>query len=406
MNPPDSALPQLPATGTVRGTGTIVLLAAIAVLGSLATQLLVPALPQLAQDLSASIGDAQLVISVFLAGLGASQLVVGPLADRFGRKPVLLLGLAIYCCGSLLAATATSLPVLLAARLAQALGGAAGIVSARVLVSDLFPPEEHVRRQATLMGVVMVSPAFGPVIGGLMSEQFGWRSIFATLAVGGVLGAILAATALPVPPAAAAGRQRPSLIAGLSRMIKEPRFVGSVTSTAAATSALYMMLGTAPFLLTHDFGLDPSDVGGVLLGIAVASFCGTMAVAPVVRRGGDAQVVGTAVIVVGCVTLLGTTLWGGGGLAGLVAPVIVAGFGTGISGPAGTARVIRAAPGFESTAVSIAGATQMLTAAACATLFSRFEPITAVKIGTALTVASVIAMAGALVAARADRRSP
>jgi DHA1 family bicyclomycin/chloramphenicol resistance-like MFS transporter len=184
-------------TAKAAGRGTILLLAAVAALGSLATQLLVPALPQVAHDLHVGPGPAQLVISVFLVGLGAGQLLTGPLTDRLGRKPVLLAGLLIYCAGSLAAALAPSLPLLLGARALQALGGATGVVTARVLVGDLFPPHETAGRQATLMAVVLISPALAPVIGGTLSELVGWRWLFGGLAAAGLAGLAIAVPGLP-----------------------------------------------------------------------------------------------------------------------------------------------------------------------------------------------------------------
>ena len=181
----------------------VFLLAATAALGSLATQLLIPALPDIAREMRIGIGSAQLIIGVFLAGLGAGQLLVGPVADRWGRKPVLIAGLCLYALASLGGALAQDLPMLLLARAGQALGASAGIVTARVILNDLYPPHKAASAQATLMAIILVSPALAPVIGGWMTEFMGWRTILFVLTVMGGLGAVTVARAIPMPPIAA-----------------------------------------------------------------------------------------------------------------------------------------------------------------------------------------------------------
>lgn len=371
---------------------TILLLAAIAALGSLATQLLVPALPQLAHDLHTSAGDAQLVIGVFLTGLGAGQLIAGPFADRIGRKPVLLAGLVLYCIGSAGAALAPSLPLLLLARAVQALGGSAGVVSARVLVGDLFPPDETARWQATLMAVVLISPALAPVIGGALTEFAGWRTLFAILAVLGVGGVLLAAVRLPEGKPPPPPGEKPRLGASLRVLARNRRFLGPVATIACGSSALYMFLGNAPFLLVHDHGLRPREVGLAMMLVAGASIAGTFCVARIERRG-NALLAGAALIFIASAALLVLALAGIGGVAAFMAPMTLLGLGAGMSGPAGITRVIRSQPGLEGTSTSLAGATQMLSSALAGYVLGRFAPVDVARLGLGLLLASSCALA-------------
>ena len=361
---------------------TILVLAAIAALGSLATQLLVPALPLLARDLHSNAGDIQLVIGVFLVGLGGGQLVVGPLADRWGRAPVLLGGLSLYVLGSAIAGLAPSLPVLLAARLLQALGGSAGVVTTRVLVGDLFPPEDVPARQATLMGVILISPALAPVVGGALADLLGWRAVFALLALTGTAIALLAARALPK------GRRRPAdapptaLAAGYARVLANPRFGAPALAVAAGSCGLYMYLGSAPFLLAGRYGLAPREVGLCLMLTAAASIAGTFLVARIERRG-DAQFTGMTIHFAGGTTMLVLALAGLTGIAAFMGPTLLLGLGAGIAGPAGIARVVRSEPDLAGTATSLAGALQMLSSALGAWTLGRFAPVDATRLGLA-----------------------
>lgn len=382
------------------GRGTIFLLAAIAALGSLATQLMVPALPAMARDLAAGPSEIQLVVSLFLIGLGLGQLLTGPLSDRYGRRPILLAGLAIYCCGSALAAVAASLPLLLAARLIQALGGAAGIVGARVLVRDLFPAEEASARQATLMAVVLISPAVGPVVGGALTDWTGWRTLFALLALAGLACSLLVLATVPRGKPEADHHSRWSLRRSLAQLARNSRFVAASVTIAAGSSALYIYLSTAPFLLSRDFGLPAREVGLCLMAVATTSICGTFLVAPLDRRGW-ALMVGSALTAVGGLALLLLALAEYHGLIAFVAPTMVLGLGAGISGPAGFARITGAQPGLAGTATSIAGALQMLVSALSSWLFSHVAPASEVKLGMALTLIGVIAASAAIASHRA-----
>lgn len=384
------------------GRGTILLLAAVAALGSLATQLLVPALPQLAHDLHTNAADAQLVIGFFLVGLGTGQLLTGPLADRLGRKRVLLAGLALYCLGSLAAAMAPTLPLLLAARVLQALGGATGVVVARVLVGDLFPPEETAARQATLMAVVLVSPALAPVIGGALSEIAGWRAIFGGLAGAGLAGMALAAASLPQGRTAPSRHGGPGLAETVRALFANPRFVGPVLAIAGGSSALYMFLGNAPFLLTHAYGLSAPQVGAAMMLIAAASIASTFLVARI-ERGGDALLTGAALGLSGGLLLLGGALAGLTGLAAFIGPMTLLGLGAGMIGPAGITRVIRALPGREGTSASLAGATQMLGSALAAFVLSRFAPVDLVRLGLGVALACAISLGGTLLSRNAAK---
>ena len=382
------------------GKSMILLLAAVAALGSLATQLLVPTLPLIARDLRIGSDQAQLTISVFLIGLGAGQLVIGPLSDRIGRKPVLIGGMALFCAGCIGGALTQDLTLLLAARLAQALGGAAGIVTARVLVADLYPPEEHIARQATLMGVILISPALAPVIGGLIGELAGWRAIFVLLAVAAVVSSMISFAYLP-RTTRASGPSSPSPDPKPGSFLTSRRFLGPALAIAGGSSALYMFLGAAPFLLAHDHGFSAHEVGTAMMLVAGCSIGGTRLVARIERRH-SALVVGTATLLTGALALLASALFGQTSLAAFLGAMSLLGLGAGISGPAGITRIIRSAPGREGTASSLAGAGQMLASAACSMLLAASGPVSVARLAVGLTLSCMVALAGALLAIRSD----
>ena len=355
---------------TRSGSGTMVALAMVAALGSMAIHMLVPALPQLAQDFATDAHGAQLAISIYMIGLGAAQLVAGPAVDRWGRRPVLLAGLGLYGLGALCCTLAGSLSMLLAGRAVQAAGGAAGVVTARVMVGDLFGREEAAARQATLMTIVLISPALAPVVGGFLTAFGGWRMVPALLGLVAVVVLAVVVTRLPRGQRDAAPA-RPA--ANLGRLWRNPRFTMATLAMASASSTLYMFLASAPFLL-RDEGLDPRRIGIALLVVAAASIAGTRLVRHL-SRAGRGLMVGTGLILAGA---CGVMLLAGLGLqtpAGLIAPVVLVGLGAGVAGPSAMAIVVFAEESMAGTATSIAGATQMLASAGATLALGLLAPI-------------------------------
>ena len=381
-----------------RSGRSIYLLAAIAALGSLGTQLLVPLLPVVARDLGTDSGAAQRLIAIYLVGLACGQLAAGPLFDRHSRKAVVLGGLGLFGLGSLLAALAASYPLLLGARLFQALGAAVGIVGSRVLVSDLFPPDEAVRRQSTLMAFVLISPALAPALGGALGEAAGWRAIMAALALAALGSMIWADRSLPrLAPASGPGSRR--LRGDLARLARNRRFLAATLTIAGGSSALYVFLTAAPFLLAADHGLSPRLAGLVLMLIALASIAGTFCVTPL-DRSGRALLAGAGLIATGPLLLLLGVAAGWHSLAAFLVPMSVLGLGAGLCGPAGIARVLRCEPGLEGTSTALCGALQMTASAICAGLFSQFPAAHAPTLGLALLIPASIALGAAF----AERR--
>ncbi len=173
---------------------SLVLLAAVTALAFCGLHMVVPALPVLVVVFDDSAAHVQLVLSLYLAGIAAGQLVYGPASDRFGRRPVLLLGLATFLAGTVLCGLAGSLPALIAGRVLQALGACAGIVLSRAMIRDVYEREAAARGLALVMMAMTMPPAISPALGAYLSEWFDWRAIFAVLAgFGGIVFVVAAA---------------------------------------------------------------------------------------------------------------------------------------------------------------------------------------------------------------------
>lgn len=383
-----------------RGYGaTIVILAAIAATGSVAIHMLVPALPLIAGDFAIGEAKAQQVIGVYLAGLGSGQLVAGPLSDRLGRRPVMLAGLMLFIAGAVAGLLATTPALLLAARAVQAVGGACGVVTARVMVGDLFGRERAVGVQATLMTIVLISPAIAPVIGGSVADLAGWRAIFALLALAGGATLVAALKGLPETAQGQALTPQGSLMATYGRLARSRQFVLTAATLGAASSGLFMFLGAAPFLLVHRFGLSSAEAGLALLWVAAASIVGTRLVVPIERRA-SALIVGTFSSSLGATAALVLALIGIDGVVPLIAPILLLGLGAGLAGPVAFNEIGFSEPGLAATATSLAGAWQMLASASAMSLLGMFAPIDPVRLATALMVTTWTALLCAVVRSR------
>lgn len=385
---------------TAAGHRSVILtLAAIAAMGSLATQMVVPALPSIAHDFSASPVASQKVIGIYLAGLATGQLFAGPLADRFGRRPVMVGGLVLFVIGSIAAAGAQGLGWLLAGRLVQALGGAGGIITARVMVGDLFPPEEVAERQATMMSVVLLSPAAAPVVGGAITEWIGWRPIFILLAITGLLVGLIVRFRISESRRQVTAPAR-NVAQAWKLLAVTPRFTGHALAMALASSSLYAFLAAAPFLMAREHGIGPRDTGLLLLLVAAAGIVGTKFVRRI-NRSGRGAIRGAAIISAGALLLLAGALLHIDSLAALLLPMGIMGFGTGVLGPSTISQIMLSRPGLEGTATSLAGAIQMGGSAVMSSLIGAAGTE---RLGWVLSIMTLAALACALWASKAGAR--
>ena len=173
------------------------MLIALTAFGPMSIDLYLPSMPDLTRVFNADISRVELTLSVFLVGFAVAQLIYGPLSDRYGRRPVLLVALAIYAVASLFCLTAQSIEMLIMGRFLQSLGACCGPVLSRAILRDSFPREQVARVMASLATVMAVAPAVAPMIGGNLHALFGWQANFVLLAVFGVLVWVLTWKMLP-----------------------------------------------------------------------------------------------------------------------------------------------------------------------------------------------------------------
>ncbi len=228
-------------------------------LGPLCIDLYLPALPQLANDLSVPTASAQLSLTAGLLGLGFGQLLFGPLSDKFGRTKPLYISLLILFLASIACSYATTLPQLLIARLFQGLGGAGGAVLSRAVARDKFSGHELTRFFAMLLLVNGLAPILAPVIGGWLTSYMSWRGIFLVLAAFSVVLLVLGRAKID-ESLVVEKRSQGSIFSAwklLGDVIRHRPFMGFCLTQGFMMSGMFAYIGASPFVLQEIYGLSP-----------------------------------------------------------------------------------------------------------------------------------------------------
>lgn len=258
------------------------LLVVLAAIGPMALNLPLPAVPGLARYFETDPGTIQLTITLYLAGMAVAQLVLGPLSDRYGRRPVILGALAVTAAMSLFAALAASAAMLIVARVLQSFGASAGQVIGRAIIRDVFDKD----RAASMIGWVtmamVVAPMISPSIGGLMSETIGWRWVFAATAVIAAVTLALAAIRLPETRAVVSSPTVGQLLRDARDLVRNRMFLGYLLIGALSSVTFFSFVGGAPHATVTLMGQSSTAYGlwfmvnacGYMLGNAV---CGRYA---------------------------------------------------------------------------------------------------------------------------------
>lgn len=253
----------------------IALLVLVTVLGPLAMQMFLPALPAIQKDFATTAGTAQLTLTLAMVAIGVATLVFGPVSDRFGRKPVLIAGIVFYIAGSVVVALADSIPLLLAGRVVQAGGASAGIVLARAMARDVYGFAQSIRVVSYLTMAMVVAPTLSPAIGGLITDSFGWRAIFWIMCVVGALALLGVGLGLTeTNPARAPGGWR-GLVEGSRRLIVSRRYLGYAFVSSSSFCVFFSFLAAAPYLMAEVLNRPARDYGFWFMPVAGIFIVGT-----------------------------------------------------------------------------------------------------------------------------------
>ena len=252
---------KLPPTATKNVAAsklTLLLLVAMTGVAPISLYMLVPALPKLATAFGRDISLTQMTVSLYMVGIACSQLVMGPLSDRFGRRPVLLSGLALMVVASAACIFAQNLPQLIIARFLQALGGASGMVISRAIIRDLYERDQIGAKISLVIAVMMIAQMLSPLTGGLVETAFGWRAIF-YLITAAVLVTVIAIVLLPETRR---GRLPGNGFRGdFGGLFKSRAFVGFMLCQVLASQIIFAFAGGGPYIVVTQMSRTSAEYG-------------------------------------------------------------------------------------------------------------------------------------------------
>lgn len=242
-------------------TSKIMLLMLVAMTGvaPISLYMLVPALPILATTFGRDISVAQMTVSLYMVGIACSQIIMGPLSDRFGRRPVLLCGLGLMVMASTACVFAETLPQLIAARFLQALGGATGMVVSRAIIRDLYSRDRISSMISLVIAVMMIAQMLSPLTGGLLETAFGWRAIFYLLTAASLTITVIIALMLPETRRERAAGS--SFRRDIGSLIRSRAFIGYMSCQVLASQIIFTFAGGGPYIVVTQMGRTSAEYG-------------------------------------------------------------------------------------------------------------------------------------------------
>lgn len=353
-------------------TQLLLLLTVTTALGPVAMQIYLPALPLVTEALGTTTSVTQLTISLYMVAVAISTLAYGALSDRYGRKPFLLLGLVLFIGGSLACFYSSSLYGLIAARIVQAVGGAAGMVIARAVIRDSYPAAQAPKYIAQLTMVMIIAPMLSPALGTQIMQHWHWRGVFVFTTIIGSLSLfwVLASLTETLRPQTTKDAKQVNLLQGFAYLLKQPRYCAYAAYTACSSIIFFAFIAATPYIMVQALQRPANEYGYYFIMVSLAymagNFCavklsGKLSINLLIYYGSGLAVTGLALCII-CFS------------AGWQSPLVLfAGIslsllGTGLAGPNAQAGALNVAPQLAGTASGLTGFLQMSSGAMAAQL--------------------------------------
>lgn len=387
---------------------TIFTLVVIAATAALSLNIFLPSLPAITNDLNASYGVIQFLISGYLLTTAIVQLLVGPMSDRFGRRPILLGGLVIFIIASIICATATSIYVLLPARVLQA-AVVAGFAISRAAIRDMSSGGSAASKIGYVTMGMAVAPMTAPMIGGFLQELYGWQSSFWVLAIVGVLTLLLCWRDLGETNLYKS-KNMLSQIRSYPELLRSHRFWAYAACAGLGSACFFAMLGGAPFVGDKVYGLSPSIFGMYFIFTPMGYMIGNFFTGRYAERYGifRLMIAGTTITTVGMIISFIVIALGATHPLAFFGFTIAIGLGNGLVIPNATAGMLNVNPRLAGTAAGLGGALLTLSGAAISAIVAS---VLTVERGVyplliSIIICAILAMGFARYAAALENKAP
>ena len=343
------------------------LLGLLTAFGPVATDMYVPSMPDIGRQLAVGTSEVQLTLSAYLIGFAVGQVFYGPVSDQYGRKPVLLTALTIFCVASLACALAPSIETLIAARALQALGGSGAIVLARAIVRDLYAGERAGRELSRMGAVMSFAPVIAPLLGGIVQVGFGWRANFLVIVGVGIVTTAIVWRSLPetLHHHAVARLSLAAILHDYRDLTRNRGFLAHLGIVASSHAGLFAWISGSPFVLQDLYGLTALEFGVAFAASCIGSLAAaSIAASVVIRIGLDLTIgLGALILASGGIAMLASLALGLAPVASLVLSMVLYHAGLMLAMPQAIAGAMTPFPDRAGTASSLIGLVQQTSAA-------------------------------------------
>lgn len=372
------------------------LLGGLTGLTALSIDMSLPAMPQLQKIFNVDVAAAQLTLSLFLLGFAVGQLLCGPLSDRWGRRPVLLGGIALFSFAGLLCALSPSLTMLVLARCLQGVGASVGPILSRAIIRDVYESREAAGVMSQMTQVMIVAPLVAPTLGGFLLIKMGWQAIFVMLACCGALLGLLCWRALPET------RREEHLTSGglaqvavgFKSVLSHRASLRHILTSCFAYSGMFAYVSGSPFVLIDVFHVPRQNFGIYFALTAICLMIGATVNRALLNREAPTSILRTGVLVIfgAGIAIALAVYFGIGGIAGVILPMMAYLFGQGLVQPNAMAAALEPHGQVAGVASSIMGSLQTAGGALAGFIVGAFFNGTPLSLGLTVAGLAVLTM--------------
>lgn len=374
---------------------TILLLAPFILGFALALDIYVPSIPEMRVYFSASPSTIQLTISLFILTTGLGQLIVGPLADSYGRRKIIISATIIYFVGSVLSALSPTIGILILARTAQGLGACGMMVTCFAIVRDLYSGDECARIYSFLNSTIALSPLLAPSIGGYLALYFGWRATFAFLALIAFLMALLALFKVKESfPYANRVKLSKDFLVNYKHILKSKAFCMYTLCACAGFAGFLTFFSVSPYIIIDLLGIPKQHFGIYFSAIGLVFFIGSIACGSLVKSIGTYKttLLGTVLMTLAGVVMLLWYIICGLSIFGFMGPMMMMGIGGAFLLGAGAGGAIEPFPDMAGAASALFGSCQFVFGFVVSTIVLKWQVTSTLPLALTMIVLGAIVL--------------